>query len=100
MLQLKELLKKLIEFREKRDWTKYHTPENLAKSISIEASELLLNYQWENNPNIDNVKEELADIMIYCLYLMDYYNFELEEMVLSKLEKNAIKYPLKDTNET
>lgn len=93
---MKELLEKLLEFREKRDWKQYHTPENLAKSITIEASELLLNYQWENKPNIENVKEELADIMIYCLYLMDHYHFEFEEMITSKLKKNAIKYPIKD----
>jgi dCTP diphosphatase len=96
---MEELIKKIRAFRDARNWKPYHTPENLAKSIVIEAAELLENYQWTADANsITNVKEELADVMIYCLMLMDHYQFDLETIILEKIEKNSVKYPMPKNN--
>lgn len=65
------LIKRIIKFREDRDWRQFHSPENLAKSISIEAAELLENFQWNGEYELDRVKEELADVMIYCILMAD-----------------------------
>lgn len=92
---MKALTKKIIEFRDERNWNQFHTPENLAKSIAIEAAELLENYQWQN-PDIDleNVKDEIADIFMYVLLFVDKYDFDIKEVVLEKLAKNEKKYPV------
>jgi NTP pyrophosphatase (non-canonical NTP hydrolase) len=90
-----ELIKKIIEFRDKRDWKQFHTGENLAKSILIEAAELLELYQWNNQEkSIDRVKDELADILIYVLLLADKYNLDIEKIILEKLNENESKYPI------
>ena len=89
-----ELKKELIKFQKERDWKKFHTPENLAKSISIEAAELLEHFQWGKEYNIEEVSEELADVLIYCLYMVDSLDLDVEEIILDKMEKNAIKYPV------
>lgn len=92
---MKELIKEILKFRDDRDWKKFHTPENLSKSISIEAAELLENFQWGSQyADIKNIKEELADIFIYGLLLSEHYNFNFEEMIKEKLEKNKEKYPV------
>lgn len=92
---MKDILKKIIEFRDARDWKKHDSPENLAKSIIIEAAELLENFQW-NDESFDevNVKEELADVIIYSLALVHDMGYNLEEIIEDKLKKNAIKYPI------
>ena len=90
------LIKKILEFRDKRDWKKFHTPENLAKSILIEAGELLEEFQWQSNEkNKDNLKAELADVLIYCILLADHYNLDLETIIQDKLIENEKKYPVK-----
>ena len=66
---MKELQKKIEEFNEERDWDQFHSPVNLAKSISIEAGELLECFQWNDDYDIDEVKEELADVMNYCFLM-------------------------------
>jgi len=91
---MKDLLDIIIEFRDKRGWKKHDTPQALAKSIIIEAAELLENYQWEDStPDIENVKEELADVLIYSLAMVHDLGFDPKEIILEKLEKNKIKYP-------
>jgi NTP pyrophosphatase (non-canonical NTP hydrolase) len=91
----KKLLKKIIEFREKRDWKKFHSPENLAKSILIESAELLEEFQWQSKEkNIENLKNELADVLIYCVLLADHYKLDLEEIIEAKLKENEKKYPV------
>ena len=67
MDKLDELIKRIDKFNKDRDWDQFHSPVNLAKSISIEANELLECYQWNDNANIEDVKEELADVMNYCI---------------------------------
>ena len=89
-----ELMKKTVEFTRERDWDQFHSPENLAKSISIEAGELLECFQWNNDYNLDEVKEELADIINYCLLMADKLGVDPKQIVLDKIEKNAKKYPV------
>ena len=85
---------KLIEFQRERDWKKFHTPENLAKSISIEAAELLEHFQWGKEYNLTEVSEELADVLIYSLYMAYALDLDVDEIILDKMDKNAIKYPV------
>lgn len=91
---MEDLVKKIIEFNEERDWDQFHSPENLAKSISIEAGELLECFQWNNEYDIEEVKDELADVINYCLLLADKLKLNPEKIVLDKMEKTAIKYPI------
>lgn len=93
---MKELQEKLIEFQAERDWKKFHTPENLAKSISIEAAELLEHFQWQKEYDSSEVADELADVLIYCIYMADAMDFDIEEIILNKMAKNAVKYPVKE----
>ena len=95
MDSLEELKLKIDNFAEERDWTKFHTPANIAKSISIEANELLECFQWsDSNYDIEDVKEELADVINYCIRMASIMNLDPKEIVLAKLERNAIKYPV------
>ena len=91
----KEIIEKIKQFREERDWKKFHTPENLAKSISIESGELLECFQWEgDNFILDNVKDEIADIYIYLTLMAEDLNLELDVIAEEKLKKNKEKYPI------
>lgn len=89
-----EIFEEIIKFQHERDWKKFHTPENLAKSISIEAAELLEHFQWQKEYDENEVADELADVLIYCLYMADAMDFDIKEIILDKMEKNALKYPL------
>lgn len=91
---MRNLTKKIIEFNDERDWDQFHSPENLAKSISIEAGELLECFQWNNDYNLDEVKEELADIINYCLLMANKLGVDPVKIVLDKMEKTAKKYPV------
>ena len=90
---MKELEKKIVEFAKERDWLQFHTPENLAKSISIESGELLECFQWNNNYNLDELKYEIADVMNYCILMANKLGVDMEEILLMKLEQNKKKYP-------
>lgn len=89
-----ELRDEIIKFQKERDWKKFHTPENLAKSISIEAAELLEHFQWGKEYDIDEVADELADVLNYCILMVDALDLDVKEIVLNKMEKNALKYPV------
>lgn len=89
-----ELIKKIKEFNEERDWDKFHSPENLAKSISIEAGELLECFQWNSEYDIEEVKSELADIINYSLLLADKLDVNPKQIVLDKMKVTAKKYPV------
>jgi NTP pyrophosphatase (non-canonical NTP hydrolase) len=91
MDKLKEQIKK---FNEERDWDQFHSPENLAKSISIEAGELLECFQWTSNCDEEEVCSELADVINYCILLADKLDVEVEEIVLKKLEETGKRYPV------
>ena len=94
MLSMKRVIEEIRKFNQDRDWDQFHSPENLAKSIAIEAGELLECFQWNDNYNLKEVKEELADVMNYCVQMADKLNVDLEEIMLEKIRKNAEKYPV------
>ena len=81
-------------FNEERDWDQFHSPENLAKSICIEAGELLECFQWSPDYEKTKVCEELADVLSYCIMLADRLDVNIEDIVLDKLEKTKKKYPV------
>jgi dCTP diphosphatase len=89
-----EVFRALREFVSERNWQQFHTPENLAKSISIEAAELLELFQWTEPSDTSEVQDELADVITYCLLLADRYELDVEKIVLEKLEKTKAKYPV------
>ncbi len=91
---MNDLKQAFREFSEERDWDQFHTPENLAKSISIEAGELLECFQWNDDFDREELCDELADVMSYCIMLADRIDVDLEEIVLKKLEKTKAKYPV------
>ena len=91
---MQELMKKVKDFTKERDWDQFHSPENLAKSISIEAGELLECFQWNNEYNLDEVKEELADVINYCIQMANKLGVDPKQIVLDKMEKTAKKYPV------
>lgn len=93
-----ELIREIIEFRDARDWKKYHTLDNLSKSISIEAAELLENFQWSDDFNHENVCDELADILIYSIMAVELIGEDVEDIIRKKMHKNAEKYPLGKDN--
>lgn len=93
---MKKIIEEITQFRQKRDWQTYDSARNIATSISIEANELLENYQWSDIAQDEqNVKEEIADVLIYTLTLCEHLNLDPETLIREKLIKNAIRYPEK-----
>lgn len=93
---MEEIIKKLIQFRNERDWDKFHNPKDLALAINVEAGELLEQFLWKSHKeaNKEKVKEELADIFAFAFLLANKYGFDVKEIVLEKIRKNAEKYPI------
>ena len=88
-------IERIRRFTADRDWDQFHSPANLAKSISIEASELLECFQWSDEEyDIEHVKEELADVIVYCVDMLDRLGLDADEIVNAKMTKNEIKYPV------
>ena len=86
---------RIRKFTIDRDWNQFHTPSNLAKSISIEANELLECFQWSDTEyDLEHVKEELADVIVYCQDLLDKLELDVDEIVNAKMDKNEAKYPV------
>ena len=86
---------RIRQFTKERDWNQFHSPANLAKSIMIEAGELLECFQWsEKDYDIEHVKEELADVLIYCYDMLDNLGLDINEIVNHKIDKNDAKYPV------
>lgn len=94
---MKEITKKLIDFRNKRNWQMHHTDFEIARALMIEAAELNREFMWplmERKQNHNElVKQEIADIFIYGLYLCDQYNIDIISAIEEKIKLNAIKYP-------
>lgn len=93
-----ETIRKIIGFRDERDWKQFHNPKDLAISISLEAAELLEVFQWSGEDisaegKMDKIREELADVINYCVLMADVCNLDMDEIVLEKLAANAAKYP-------
>lgn len=91
---MNEAKKVIKQFNKDRDWDQFHTPENLAKSISIEAGELLECFQWNSKYDRQELIEELADVQAYCIMLAEKIDVDLEQIVLDKYKKNSEKYPV------
>lgn len=93
---MNEIIEALIKFRNERDWEQFHNPKDLAVALNIEAGELLESFLWKkhNEANKEKVKEELADVLAYAFLLAEKYSFDIKEIILEKIEKNAEKYPI------
>ena len=89
-----ETIDRIRKFTDDRDWDQFHTPSNLAKSICIEAAELLECFQWNDEYDIERVKEELADVMVYCRNLLDKLELDEDEIINNKMNQNEKKYPI------
>lgn len=90
-----ETIDRIRRFTTDRDWGQFHSPANLAKSISIEANELLECFQWSDTDyDLEHVKEELADVIVYCQDMLDKLGLDVDEIVMSKMAKNEAKYPI------
>ncbi|MBQ9425723.1 MAG: nucleotide pyrophosphohydrolase [Erysipelotrichaceae bacterium] len=94
MTDLKQLKQKIHDFNEERDWMQFHSPQNLAKSIAIEAGELLECFQWSEDFDKEAVCEEMADVYTYLLDLSEALGVDLIEITDRKMDKNALKYPV------
>ena len=94
-----ETINKILKFRDDRDWKQFHNPKDLAISISLEAAELLEVFQWRgadvsNEGKQDKIKEELADVVNYCVLMADACELDLDEIVQEKIKINERKYPV------
>ena len=94
-----ETIDQILKFRDDRDWKQFHNPKDLAISISLEAAELLEVFQWSAedvtcSDKIEEIKEELADVVNYCVLMADTCGLDLDEIVQAKLKKNNEKYPV------
>lgn len=104
--RLQNILNTLDKFVSERDWKQFHSPKNLSMSIAIEAAEIMEIFQWEtveeswkikeNQKRFDHLKEEIADVLAYTMGLADMLDLDIEKIMLSKIKKNAKKYPVKE----
>ena len=95
MDRFEQVKQRIDKFVTDRDWRQFHTPSNLAKSISIEASELLECFQWSDNDyDLEHVKEELADVLNYCIQMSQVLNLDIVDILNAKMDKTEKKYPL------
>ena len=93
---MKDVILKLRQFRDERDWKQFHNPKDLSMALSIEASELLEIFLWKSHEeaDVEKVKEELADVFAYALLIADSYELDVNDIVLEKIRKNEKKYPV------
>ena len=95
MERLDQVRQRIDRFNKDRDWDKFHSPANLAKSISIEANELLECFQWNDTEfDLEAVKEELADVMNYCIQMSQVLNVDIIDIINAKMDKTEKKYPV------
>jgi len=94
-----ETIQRVLKFRDDRDWRQFHTPKDLAISMNLEAAELLEIFQWsgtdvECREKLDKVREELADVLSYCILMADVCGLDLDEIMNAKIDRNELKYPV------
>ena len=94
-----ETIRRVLKFRDDRDWRQFHTPKDLAISLTLEAAELLEVFQWsgadlECRDKLERIREELADVMSCCVLMADVCGLDLDEILNAKVDKNAAKYPV------
>ncbi len=102
---MRDVIDALVDFRDERDWKRFHDPKNLAVALSIEAAELNELFLWKNGEalaavDIERVKEELGDVFAYALLLAEHYGFDPTDIVREKITKNAAKYPVEKSRGT
>ncbi len=105
MSNYKDVIEKLIEFRDERNWEQFHDSKNLALALSIEAAELNELFLWKkehelNEVNYEKLKEELADVFAYAFLLAEKHELDVFDIVLDKIKKNAVKYPVEKAKGT
>ncbi|SHJ27868.1 NTP pyrophosphatase, house-cleaning of non-canonical NTPs [Clostridium cavendishii DSM 21758] len=91
---MEKVIERIRKFRTDRDWDQFHTPENLAKAINIEAGELLEHFLWNNDYDKQEVSDELADVLVYCVHMADSLGVNIQEIIMNKMDKNEKKYPV------
>lgn len=94
-----DTINKILQFRDDRDWRQFHNPKDLAISISLEAAELLEVFQWSAEDvkcteKMDKIREELADVINYCVLMADACSLDIDEIVQAKIKRNNEKYPV------
>jgi NTP pyrophosphatase (non-canonical NTP hydrolase) len=102
MGEIEEIIQRLIEFRDERNWEQFHNSKDLALAINVEAGELLELFLWKNadDANKEKVKEELADIFAFAFLLANKYGFDVKQIVLDKIKQNGEKYPVEKSKGT
>jgi NTP pyrophosphatase (non-canonical NTP hydrolase) len=102
MKESEELIQALLKFRNERDWEQFHNAKDLAIALNVEAGELLELFLWKNadEANKERVKEELADVFSFAFLLAEKYQFDVKEIVLEKIQRNAEKYPIEKAKGT
>ena len=100
-----ETINEVLNFRDERNWKQFHNPKDLALSITLEAAELLEIFQWsagdtECTDKIDKVKEELADVLCYCILMADRCGLDMDEIVQAKMKRNGEKYPVEKAKDS
>jgi NTP pyrophosphatase (non-canonical NTP hydrolase) len=102
MTEIEELTKKIIKFRDERNWEQFHTGKDLAICLNVEAAELLELFLWKSDEEVDitNLKDELADVLNSAFLLAHRYNLNIKDIICSKLKKNATKYPIKKAKDS
>jgi NTP pyrophosphatase (non-canonical NTP hydrolase) len=102
MQSLEAIINSILQFRDERDWKQFHNSKDLALAISIEASELNELFLWKTSPDVESnkIKDELADILIYCILLAKNHDLDILAILEEKLDKNAINYPVEKAKGT
>lgn len=101
----KETIDQVIKFRDDRNWKQFHKPKDLAISISLEAAELLEIFQWSVSDTVceskkEKIKEELADVLNYCILMADVCNLDMDEIIQEKVKRNNEKYPVEKAKDS
>jgi len=102
MNDIQQIIDELKMFRNERDWEQFHNPKDLALAINVEAGELLEIFLWKKpeDANIENIKEELADVFAFAFLLAEKYDLDVKQIVLDKIKKNGEKYPVEKARGT
>lgn len=100
-----ETINQVLKFRDDRNWKQFHNPKDLALSISLEAAELLEIFQWSGSDTVceskkDKIKEELADVLVYCIHMADACGLDMDEIIQEKMKSNNEKYPVEKAKDT
>lgn len=99
MSDIREIIDYIVDFRNERNWEQFHNPKDLALALSIEAAELNELFLWKNNEQVGHidreaVADELADVLVYSLFLAEKFKFDIRQIIFDKMKKNALKYPV------